>query len=157
MLQTEYSLWTRDPEKDVLPVCRELGIGLVAYSPLGRGFLTGTLNKPEDLPQNDLRRNMPRFQGDNFKNNLKLIEKIKTLANEKKCTTAQLVLAWLLAQGKDIVPIPGTKKKEMLEQNLKAIEIKLSDDDLKRINDAVPIGAASGTRYPTALMNTLNK
>ncbi len=157
MLQTEYSLWTREPEKDVLPVCRELGIGLVAYSPLGRGFLTGDFNKPDDIPQNDLRRNMPRFQGDNFDRNLKLIGKIKVIAEEKKCSPAQLALAWLLAQWKYVVPIPGTKHKERLEQNLKAIEIKLSDDDLKRINEAAPIGAAAGTRYPAALMNSVNR
>lgn len=157
MLQTEYSLWTREPENDVLPVCRELGIGLVAYSPLGRGFLTGTINKTEDLPQNDLRRNMPRFQEGNFEKNFKLVDKIKIIAKEKNCTPAQLSLAWLLAQGKDIVPIPGTKRKEKLEENLKALEIKLNSDDLKRIEEAAPIGSAAGTRYPAALMNSVNR
>jgi aryl-alcohol dehydrogenase-like predicted oxidoreductase len=157
MLQTEYSLWTRDPEKDVLPVCRELGIGLVAYSPLGRGFLTGTLNKPEDIPANDFRRNLPRFQNENFEKNLLLIERIKKIAAEKNCTPPQLALAWLLAQGEDIVPIPGTKRCARLEENLEALEINLSDDDLKTINEIAPIGAAAGTRYPEAVMHTVNK
>lgn len=157
MLQTEYSLWTREPENDVLPVCRELGIGLVAYSPLGRGFLTGTIKKLEDLPQNDLRRNMPRFQEGNLEHNLKLVERINLIAKEKNFTLAQLSLAWLLAQGKDIVPIPGTRRRERLEENLKALEIKLNADDLKRIKEAVPIGSAAGTRYPPALMNSVNR
>jgi aryl-alcohol dehydrogenase-like predicted oxidoreductase len=157
MLQTEYSLWTREPEKDVLPVCRELGIGLVAYSPLGRGFLTGTLLKSEDLPQNDLRRNMPRFQDKNFENNLKIVNRIKTIAEEKNCTPAQLALAWLLEQGNEIIPIPGTKKIQRLEENIKAIDIKLTNEDMQKISDAAPIGAAAGTRYPEFLMQTVNK
>jgi aryl-alcohol dehydrogenase-like predicted oxidoreductase len=157
MLQTEYSLWTRDPEKDILPVCRELGIGLVAYSPLGRGFLTGAFEKADDLPANDLRRNMPRFKGENFEKNLELVKKVKEIAKEKDCTPAQLALAWLLAQGEDIVPIPGTKKRTRLEENLGALEIKLSNEELKSIEKIAPIGIAAGTRYPEAMMNTLNR
>jgi aryl-alcohol dehydrogenase-like predicted oxidoreductase len=157
MLQTEYSLWTRDPENDVLPVCRELGISLVAYSPLGRGFLTGAFQKPEDIPADDFRRHLPRFQGENFERNLKLVERLKNIAKEKNCTAAQLALAWLLAQGEDIIPIPGTKSRQRLEENLKAIELELSDLDLQRINEVAPCGAASGTRYPEAIMNTVNR
>ncbi|MUG95564.1 aldo/keto reductase [Scytonema sp. UIC 10036] len=157
MLQTEYSLWTREPETDVLPVCQELGIGLVAYSPLGRGFLTGTIQKPEDFAPDDFRRHLPRYQGENFERNLQLVAKIKEIATEKNCTPAQLALAWLLAQGEDIVPIPGTKRRERLEENLGAIAIELSDDDLRRIEDAAPIGATRGTRYPEAIMDTVNR
>jgi aryl-alcohol dehydrogenase-like predicted oxidoreductase len=157
MLQTEYSLWTRDPESDVLPTCRQLGISLVAYSPLGRGFLTGAYRRPEDLAPGDSRRHMPRFQGENFKHNLVLVEKIREIAGQKKCTPAQLALAWLLAQGEDIVPIPGTKRHEKLEENLGAIDIKLTDDDLRRIGEAAPPGFAAGTRYPEAAMNTVNR
>lgn len=156
MLQTEYSLWTREPETDVLPVCRELGISLVAYSPLGRGFLTGAFQKPDDFPMNDFRRHMPRFQGENFKRNMKLVDKITEIAREKSCTPAQLAIAWLLAQGEDIIPIPGTKRRERLKENLKAIDIQLSQQDLKRIEEAAPLGAAAGTRYPEAIMNTVN-
>jgi aryl-alcohol dehydrogenase-like predicted oxidoreductase len=157
MLQTEYSLWTREPEKDVLPVCRELGVGLVAYSPLGRGFLTGAIQTPADFQPNDLRRHMPRFQGENFNRNIQLARKIGEIAEEKKCTPAQLALAWLLAQGRDIVPIPGTKRRDRLEENLRALEIQLSEDDLRRIAEAAPVGVATGTRYPEALMNTVNR
>ena len=157
MLQTEYSLWTREPEKDVLPVCRELGISLVAYSPLGRGFLTGTFQNPGDIPPNDLRQNMPRFKGENFNRNLILVEKIKEIAKEKNCTPAQFALAWLLAQGKDIVPIPGTKKRLRLEENLEALDIKLNDNDLKYIEKIAPIGIAAGTRYPEAMMHSVNR
>jgi aryl-alcohol dehydrogenase-like predicted oxidoreductase len=157
MLQTEYSLWTRDPESDVLPTCRELGISLVAYSPLGRGFLTGAYQRPEDLPPGDSRRHMPRFQGENFIYNLKLVDKIREIASQKKCTPAQLALAWLLAQGEDIVPIPGTKRRERLEENLRAIDIELTDDDLRRMGEAIPPGFAAGTRYPQAAMNTVNR
>ncbi|MBW4624912.1 MAG: aldo/keto reductase [Brasilonema octagenarum HA4186-MV1] len=157
MLQTEYSLWTREPETDVLPVCRELGIGLVAYSPLGRGFLTGAFEKPEDVAPDDFRRHTPRFQGENFERNLQLVKKIKEIATEKKCTPAQLALAWLLAQGEDIVPIPGTKRRERLEENLQAINIELNDDDLRRIEEVAPMGAAAGTRYPDAFMHTVNR
>jgi aryl-alcohol dehydrogenase-like predicted oxidoreductase len=157
MLQTEYSLWTREPETDVLPVCRELGIGLVAYSPLGRGFLTGAFQKPEDFTPADFRCHLPRFQSENIKRNLRIVEKVKEIASEKNCTPAQLALAWLLAQGEDIVPIPGTKRRERLEENLQAIEIKLSSDDLRRIDEAAPLGAASGARYPEAIMHTVNR
>jgi aryl-alcohol dehydrogenase-like predicted oxidoreductase len=157
MLQTEYSLWTRDPESDVLQTCRELGISLVAYSPLGRGFLTATFQKPEDVPANDIRRHLPRFQGENFQKNLHLVNQVKEIAFEKKCTPAQLALAWLLAQGEDIIPIPGTKRRERLEENIKALDVELSADDLRRIAEAAPPGAASGTRYPEAFMHMVNR
>ena len=157
MLQTEYSLWTREPETDVIPVCRELGISLVAYAPLGRGFLTGAFQKPDDFPMNDRRRHMPRFQGENFARNLKLVEQLTEIAKEKNCTTPQLVLAWLLAQGEDIIAIPGTKRRERLEENLKAIDIELSKEDLLQIDEAAPMGAAAGTRYPEAIMHTVNR
>jgi aryl-alcohol dehydrogenase-like predicted oxidoreductase len=157
MLQTEYSLWTRDPETDVLPTCRELGISLVAYSPLGRGFLTGAIRKPEDLTPGDSRRHMPRFQGENFKHNFNLVQNIKEIADQKNCTPAQLALAWLLAQGEDIIPIPGTKRRERLEENLRAIEVELNNDDLQRIGKAAPLGFAAGTRYPQAAMDTVNR
>jgi aryl-alcohol dehydrogenase-like predicted oxidoreductase len=157
MLQTEYSLWTREPERDVLPTCRELGMALVAYSPLGRGFLTGSLQKPEDLPANDFRRHTPRFQGENFERNLRLVERVAEIAQEKQCTPAQLALAWLLARGDDVIPIPGTRRRERLEENLRALEIELSADDLRRINEAAPLGAAAGARYPEAAMDMLNR
>ena len=156
MLQTEYSLWTREPETDVLPVCRELGISLVAYSPLGRGFLTGAIQKPEDFAPDDFRRQVPRYQGENFQRNLQLVEQIKEIATEKNCTLAQLALAWLLAQGEEIIPIPGTKRRERVKENLQAIEIELTNDDLGRIEKVAPLGAAAGTRYPEAVMHTLN-
>jgi len=157
MLQTEYSLWTREPESDVLPTCRELGISLVAYSPLGRGFLTGAFQRPEDLAPDDSRCHMPRFQGENFKHNLQLVEKVREIAKEKNCTLAQLALAWLLAQGEDIVPIPGTKRRERLEENLRAIEVELNDDDLRRIGETAQLGYAAGARYPQAAMHTVNR
>ena len=157
MLQTEYSLWTREPEIDVLPTCRELGISLVAYSPLGRGFLTGALQKPEDLAPDDSRRHMPRFQAENFKHNLRLVEKVREISHEKNCTPAQLALAWLLAQGEDIMAIPGTKRRERLEENARAIDVELSDEDLRRIGEAAPLGYAAGTRYPQAAMHTVNR
>jgi aryl-alcohol dehydrogenase-like predicted oxidoreductase len=157
MLQTEYSLWTREPEIDVLPTCRELGISLVAYSPLGRGFLTGALQKPEDLAPDDSRRHMPRFQAENFKHNLRLVEKVREISQEKNCTPAQLALAWLLAQGEDIMAIPGTKRRERLEENARAIDVELSDEDLRRIGEAAPLGYAAGTRYPQAAMHTVNR
>ena len=157
MLQTEYSLWTRDPETDVLPVCRELGIALVAYAPLGGGFLTGAIKTPDDFAPNDFRRNWPRFQGENFARNLQLVERVKEIASEKGCTPAQLALAWLLAQGEDIVPIPGTKRIARLEENLGALDVQLSVADLQRINEVAPLGVAAGTRYPEAMMNLLNR
>ena len=157
MLQTEYSLWTREPEAELLPTCRELGISLVSYSPLGRGFLTGALQKPEDLPPNDFRRHTPRFQGENFARNLRLVERVQEIAREKHCTPAQLAIAWLLAQGEDVVPIPGTKRRERLEENLAALDVELSSDDLRRIDEAAPVGAASGARYPEAAMDMLDR
>jgi aryl-alcohol dehydrogenase-like predicted oxidoreductase len=156
MLQTEYSLWTREPEADVLQTCRELGISLVAYAPLGRGFLTGVYHKPEDVAADDYRRRMPRFQDKNFEHNLRIVEKIREVAKEKKCTPAQLALAWLLEQGEDIIPIPGMKRRERLEENLRALEIELNKDDLRRIDEAAPLGYATGTRYPETAMNTVN-
>jgi len=157
MLQTEYSLWTREPERDILPTCRELGISLVAYSPLGRGFLTGAFQKPEDLAPDDFRRHMPRFQGENFKHNLHLVERIREISKEKNCTPAQLALAWVLAQGEDIVAIPGTKRRERLEENSRAINVKLTDEDMRRIGEAAPLGFAAGTRYPQSSMHTVNR
>ncbi len=156
-LQSEYSLWTRDPESnDVLTACRELGISLVAYSPLGRGFLSGEIKKFEDLAEDDYRRQSPRFQGENFDKNLKLVEKIEELAREKEATASQLALAWVLAQGEDIVPIPGTKRRKYLEQNAAAADIELSAEDLQRIEEVFPKDAASGARYPEAMMKSVN-
>jgi aryl-alcohol dehydrogenase-like predicted oxidoreductase len=155
-LQTEYSLWTRDPEDEVLPLCRKLGIGFVAYSPLGRGFLTGRFRSFEDLPENDYRRNSPRFQGENFQRNLDLVERVGEIARSKQCTPAQLALAWLLAQGEDIVPIPGTKQRRYLEENIKSLDIEMTPADLDRIEEVAPKGAASGERYHEAGMKTIN-
>ena len=155
-LQTEYSLWTRDPEDDVLPLCRELGIGFVAYSPLGRGFLTGRFRSFEDLPEDDYRRSSPRFQGDNFQKNLDLVQQVEEIARRKRCTPAQLALAWLLAQGKDVVPIPGTKQRRYLEENIDALQIELSASDLEQIEEVAPKGAAAGDRYHEAGMRTIN-
>ena len=156
-LQTEYSLWTRDPEDDILPTCRQLGIGFVPYSPLGRGFLTGQFKRFEDLADDDYRRQSPRFQGENFQKNLDLVARIEQIANEKKCTPAQLALAWVLAQGEDIVPIPGTKRRKYLEQNLEAVNIKLTQEDLGRIDQVAPKGAAAGMRYPEATMARIDR
>jgi aryl-alcohol dehydrogenase-like predicted oxidoreductase len=146
-LQTEYSLWSRDVEDEILPTLRELGIGLVAYSPLGRGFLTGAITSPADLAQNDFRRRSPRFQGENFQRNLELVERIRQLAREKDCTPGQLALAWVLARGDDIVPIPGTKRRRYLEENVEATEVALSADELARIDELAPVGVAAGDRY----------
>ena len=156
-LQTEYSLWSRDPEDEILPAVRELGIGFVPYSPLGRGFLTGRIRSVDDLEPDDYRRNSPRFQGENFARNLELVEEIAALAREKGCTPSQLALAWVLAQGEDIVPIPGTKQRRYLEENVAALRIVLSAQDLMRIDRALPPGAAAGTRYPEAAMKALNR
>ena len=156
-LQTEYSLWTRDLEAKILPTIRELGIGLVPYSPLGRGFLTGAIKTADVLHETDFRRNNPRFQGENMEKNLKLVSKIEEIAAEKKCTPAQLALAWVLAQGKDIVPIPGTKRRKYLEENVAALEVKLTPEDLKRINEVAPPGVAAGLRYPEAAMQSVNR
>ena len=155
-LQTEYSLWSRDPEADILPTCRELGIGFVAYSPLGRGFLTGRFRRLDDLPADDWRRNNPRFQGENFERNLALVRRIEEMARAKACTPAQLALAWLLSRGNDIVPIPGTKQRARLEENVRALEIRLTSDELKRIDAVAPIGAAAGDRYAGAGMKAVN-
>ncbi len=147
-LQTEYSLWTRDPEEEILPTVRELGIGFVAYSPLGRGFLSGQIQSPDDLDEDDFRRHNPRFQGENFQRNLDLVEHVKEIAAEKEVAPGQLAIAWLLHQGGDIVPIPGTKRRKYLEENVAAADVSLSDDDLARIDQAAPVGAAAGDRYP---------
>jgi aryl-alcohol dehydrogenase-like predicted oxidoreductase len=146
-LQSEYSLWTRDPEQDALATCRELGIGFVAYSPLGRGFLTGQICKKEDLAPDDFRRNLPRLEEENLTKNLAIVDRLTAIARERKCSLAQLALAWLLAQGKDIVPIPGAKRRTHLSDNAAAVDIELSSDDLARINAAAPRGAAVGERY----------
>jgi len=155
-LQSEYSLWTRDPEDEVLPTCRELGIGFVAYSPMGRGFLTGRFKKPEDLPSDDFRRNHPRFQGENFQRNLDLVSRVEELALEKNCTPAQLALAWLLARGEDVVPIPGTKHRRYLEENVGALDVRLTKGDMDRIEEVAPKGVTAGDRYPQGGMLTVN-
>jgi len=155
-LQTEYSLWTRDPEDEILPTCRELGIGFVAYSPLGRGFLTGRFQSPADLPADDWRHNNPRFQGENFTRNLGLVAHVKTLALRKGCTPAQLALAWVLRQGDDVTAIPGSKRRERLEENAAAAAIVISDEELREIDALFPPGAAAGTRYTEAGMRALN-
>src|SRR5438270_4691155 len=147
-LQTEYSLWSRDPEAELLPTVRELGIGFVAYSPLGRGFLTGRYRRFEDLPEDDFRRRSPRFQGENFRKNLELVERVQQIAAEKRVTPGQLALAWLLARGEDVVPIPGTKRRRYLEENAAAVDLVLTTDDLRRIDEAAPKGVAVGQRYP---------
>jgi aryl-alcohol dehydrogenase-like predicted oxidoreductase len=146
-LQTEYSLWTRDPEESVLPTVRELGIGFVAYSPLGRGFLSGRFKSPEDIPEGDFRRDHPRFSGENFERNLELVERVREIAAEKDVKPGQLALAWVLHRGEDVVPIPGTKRREYLEENVAAADIGLTDEDLRRIEEAAPVGAAVGDRY----------
>jgi len=155
-LQTEYSLWSRDPEDEILPTCRELGVGFVAYSPLGRGFLTGQFQRFEDLPADDYRRNTPRFQGENFQKNLDLVHRVEEIAKEKGCKPSQLALAWVLAQGENIVPIPGTKRRKYLEENLGALDVKLSPEDLRRIEEVFPTGAAAGPRYPEHMMKVVN-
>lgn len=156
-LQTEYSLWSRDPEDEILPACRELGVGFVAYSPLGRGFLTGQFQRFEDLPADDYRRNTPRFQGENFQKNLDLVHRVEEIAREKGCKPSQLALAWVLAQGEDIVPIPGTKRRTYLEENLRALEVKLSPEDRRRIEEVFPTDAAAGSRYPEHMMAIVNR
>lgn len=156
-LQSEYSLWTRDiEENDVLKTCRELGIGLVPYSPLGRGFLSGEIKRFEDLPENDFRRTNPRFQGENFEKNLALVRKVEDIARHKGVTASQLALAWVLAQGEDIVPIPGTKRRSYLEQNASAADITFTDDELSQIDEAFPVNAAAGARYQEEMMKSVN-
>jgi aryl-alcohol dehydrogenase-like predicted oxidoreductase len=156
-LQTEYSLWTRDPENGLLDTCRELGVGFVPYSPLGRGFLTGRFQRIEDLDEDDWRRENPRFKGENFQHNLHLAAAVRAMAEEKACTPAQLALAWVLAQGEDIVPIPGTRHIRYLDDNMGALGVQLSDEDLKRLDEAFPFGVASGERYPEEAMYALNR
>jgi aryl-alcohol dehydrogenase-like predicted oxidoreductase len=156
-LQSEYSLWTRDPESEILPTCRELGIGFVPYSPLGRGFLTGKIQKPEDLPEDDYRRSTPRFQGENFQRNLDIVQRVEEIAREKHCTPAQLALAWVLAQGNHIVPIPGTKRRKYLQENIGALAVDLTSEDLERIDEVAPKDAFAGSRYPEAMMKLLNR
>src|SRR5437868_3062999 len=156
-VQTELSLWSRDAEAEVLPTVRELGIGYVAYSPLGRGFLTGQIKSPDDFADDDFRKNHPRFQGENFQRNLNLVREVEQMAREKGCTTAQLALAWVLAQGEDIVPIPGTRHIKYLDENIGALEVKLTSEDLKRLDEILPPGAAAGTRYPERGMASVNR
>jgi aryl-alcohol dehydrogenase-like predicted oxidoreductase len=156
-LQTEYSLWSREPEDGILQLCRELGIGFVAYSPLGRGFLTGRFTRIEDLPADDYRRESPRFQGENFQRNLDLVARVRVIAREKGCTPAQLALAWLLAQGSDIVPIPGTKRRRYLEENVGALDVTLTPEDVQDLDEAAPVGVAAGPRYNEAGMRTVNR
>jgi aryl-alcohol dehydrogenase-like predicted oxidoreductase len=155
-LQSEYSLWTRDAEDRVLPTCQELGIGFVAYSPLGRGFLTGQIKRFEDFAADDYRRNSPRFQGDNFQKNLELVKKVENLARQKKCTPSQLALAWALAQGDDIVPIPGTKRVKYLEENVGALDVNLTPDDLAQIERILPKGVVAGRRYNESMMRLID-
>jgi aryl-alcohol dehydrogenase-like predicted oxidoreductase len=156
-LQTEYSLWSRDPEDEILATTRELGMAFIAYSPLGRGFLTGQFKRFEDFEPDDYRRNSPRFQGDNFVKNLDLVRRVEAIAKEKKCTPGQLALAWLLAQGDDIIPIPGTKRRKYLEENAGALEVKLRAEDLSRIAEVAPLGAAAGLRYPEQMMKSVGR
>ena len=156
-LQSEYSLWTRDPEGEILSVCHELGIGFVPYSPLGRGFLTGKIRKPEDLPADDYRRTTPRFQEENFQRNLDLVKRVEEIARDKRCTPAQLALAWVLAQGDNIVPIPGTKRRKYLQENVGALDVDLTSKDLAGIDDVAPKDAFAGSRYPEAMMRLLRR
>jgi aryl-alcohol dehydrogenase-like predicted oxidoreductase len=156
-LQTEYSLWSRDPEDELMPLCVELGIGFVPYSPLGRGFLTGQFKSLKDFAPDDYRQHSPRFQGENFTKNLQLVAKIQEIAAEKGITASQLALAWVLAQGDNLVPIPGTKRRTYLEENVSAVEVVLSSEDLKRIVEISPKGVASGDRYPTSMMGMVNR
>ncbi|MCL1474127.1 aldo/keto reductase [Argonema antarcticum] len=156
-LQSEYSLWSRDPEDEILSTCRELGIGFVAYSPLGRGFLTGQIKTFDDLAPDDYRRQSPRFQGENFQKNLELVQRIDEIAQEKGCLPAQLALAWVLAQGEDIVPIPGTKRRKYLEENVASVDVELTPEDLQRIDEVAPLGVAAGLRYPETMMSAVNR
>jgi len=155
-LQSEYSLWTREPEDEVLPACLDLGIGFVPYSPLGRGFLTGRFRAFEEIPEGDYRRNAPRFQGENFRKNLELVRRVETIASAKRCTPAQLALAWLLSRGENVVPIPGVKSRARLEENVRAVSIALTVDELAMIEKAAPKGIAAGARYPEAAMKALD-
>ena len=156
-LQSEYSLWTREPEDEILQTCRELGIAFVSYCPLGRGFLTGRFKSPDDVPEGDWRRGQPRFQGKNFEKNLEIVRRVAAIAARKRCTPAQLALAWLLAQGKDVIPIPGSKHRTRLEENARAVYVHLTTDDLAALDEAVPKGIAAGARYPAWGMQTVNR
>ena len=156
-LQTEYSLWSREPEGEILETCRQLGIGFVAYSPLGRGFLTGRFKTQEDIPPDDWRRHHPRFEGENFRRNLHLAETVRQIAEEIACAPAQLALAWVLAQGQDIVPIPGTKHPRYVEENIGALNVHLTDEQLRRLDEAFPVGVPAGERYPEQGMRTINR
>lgn len=156
-LQTEYSLWSRDPEDEILTTCRELGIGFVAYSPLGRGFLTGQIKRFEDLAADDYRRISPRFQGENFQRNLDLVRRVEEIAAQKKCRPSQLALAWVLAQGTDVIPIPGTKRRKFLEENVAALEVSLTADDLRQLDELMPLGSAAGARYPESMMKAIGR
>ena len=156
-LQTEYSLWSRDPEDEILPTCRALGVGFVPYSPLGRGFLTGQIKAFDDLAADDYRRHSPRFQGENFARNLDLVGRIGAIAGEKGCTASQLALAWVLARGDDVVPIPGTKRRRYLEENVAAIDVRLTPEDLARIDEVAPRGVAAGDRYPANMMGAVDR
>jgi aryl-alcohol dehydrogenase-like predicted oxidoreductase len=156
-VQSEYSLWTRDPETGILDACRELGVGFVPFSPLGRGFLSGKVRSPDQFEENDFRRTLPRFQGDNFQRNLDLVAKVEKIAGEKGCTPAQLALAWVLARGEHVVPIPGTKRRSNLEENVRSLDVKLTADEIRRIDEVVPPGAASGPRYGEAAMASVNR
>jgi aryl-alcohol dehydrogenase-like predicted oxidoreductase len=156
-LQSEYSLWTRDVEAEILPACRDLSIGFVPFSPLGRGFLTGQIQNPQDFSEDDMRRHLPRFQGENFEKNIRVVERVKEIAAEKGHTSAQLALAWVLAQGRDIVPIPGTKRRKYLEENIGSLDVVLSADDLQRIEEAMPRDAVAGQRYSEEMMKLVNR
>jgi len=156
-LQTEYSLWSRDPENELIATCRELGTTFVAYSPLGRGFLTGKVRNVAELPENDWRRGAPRFQGDNLQRNLQLLTRIEEMAKDKRCSSAQLALAWVLAKGENIVPIVGTKRRQYLEENVAAAELKLTPEDVRHLDEAIPVGAAAGHRYPESMTQLLNR
>lgn len=156
-LQTEYSLWSRDPEREIIPTCRELGIGFVPYSPLGRGFLTGQVRRYEDFTEDDVRRGWPRFQGANFQKNLDLVDRVREIASQKGCSAAQLALAWVLSQGNDVVPIPGTKRRSYLEENVGALDVFFTAEDLERLNAILPPGAAAGDRYPAFGMSLVNR
>ncbi len=155
-VQSEYALWTRDMESDVLPAVRELNIGFVPYSPLGRGFLTGQIRSPDDLAADDWRRGNPRFQGENFRRNLELVDRVRAIAEDKRVTPAQLALAWVLSAGDDLVPIPGTTKPARVEENVAALDVDLTEDDRRRLDEAAPVGVASGDRYPSEMMPYLN-
>ncbi len=156
-LQSEYSIWTRDAEQEVIPTCNDLGISFVSFSPLGRGFLTGQIKSSADFSEDDMRRELPRFQGNNFQKNLELIKRVSEIAEQKRCTMAQLALAWVLAQGEQIVPIPGTKRRKYLEENVRALEVQINSDDIQKINEIISPEAVAGQRYTDAMMKMVNR